>query len=188
MSEQDRALAHSALNQVRAVQREIQGFKNLYAAMDRRIRELEERTSDDLLASEGISGAMVAEWQVATDGRLSILESSLSGLRYEQGLAGDQRTADILEKRLQRVEGVVFAPMEEAPEDEVEDEPTGVAILRDNPHYESAFPKHIEGTHGRGTKYRLSDGTSVQCSRKEAEKKQAALDGAQPVGEPEAAE
>ena len=177
MSEQDRALAHSAINQCRALQREIQGFKNLYAAMDRRIRELEERTSDDLLASEGISGAMVAEWQIATDGRLSILESSLSGLRHEQGLAGDQRTADILEKRLQRVESVMFAPMEEAPEDEADPPRIVDNSMQKWTTEDAPFPKRIEGTRGRGTRYRLSDGTSVRCSLAVAKQKQADLDG-----------
>ncbi len=196
MSDQERALAHSAINQVRALQREIQGFKNLYAAMDRRMREIEERTSDDPGASDGVSGAALAEWQVAADNRLAVLEDSVRWAVKEIG------RFQAMNERLDAVEAVAFqnpAPVENAPEVPAAIALAGTEGLEDVIYKEgtrqvigtfadSVFPKHIEGTRGRGTRYRLSDGTSVQCSHAVAKQKQAALDGIQPAGEPEAAE
>ncbi len=209
MSDQERALAHSAINQARALQREIQGFKNLYAAMDRRMREIEERTSDDPGASDGVSGAALAEWQVAADNRLAVLEDSVRWAVKEIGrFQAMNERLDAMSERLDATQAVAFkvplsdvqnpAPAEDVPEwtnaePVVISDQSGIQRLASTETAlamaeQSVFPKHIEGTRGRGTRYRLSDGTSVQCSHAVAKQKQAALDGIQPAGEPEAAE
>ena len=73
-----------ALNEVRAVQREIQGIKNLQAAMERRLRTVEARLElAELHDLRGVTADDVAAAQPAVEYPRHVPGTSGRGIQYE---------------------------------------------------------------------------------------------------------